>query len=212
MYPFALLNDPPAPTYERYQELVTAARSASPRFVDPANLYVSRDAVARRGDDWVTAILGFPYDGYQRITVTQDWMLKLADEWNLTPDLPGWIVEGRAEGARRRAEQDQRRQDQQAREVERWTAAAAQTDATFEVHHGSRGRARGNTYEPLRHAVPTADVYSGRRAVRVHPAGRAVCESPTRANPLDLAGQAGDGEPVTCVRCLTWVVKVRSAR
>lgn len=212
MYPFTLLNNPPAPTYERYQELVDAARLASPPFVDPANLYVSAKAVARRGDDWVTAILGFPFDGYRRVTVTQDWMLKLADEWDLTPPLPEWIVEGRAEGARRRAEQDQRRQEQRNREQQRWAEAAAKTDVKFEVYVGSRARARGSSYEALCHAMPTADAYSGKRSIRVHPAGRAVCESPTRANPLDLAGRAAADEPATCVRCLAWVVKVRATR
>lgn len=81
----------------------------------------------------------------------------------------------------------------------------------FDVHEGSRARVRGDLYEYLGHAVPRADVYSGTRKVRTHPAGRALCETPGRARPLDIGDTASpDGTPATCVNCLKWAPKVRA--
>jgi hypothetical protein len=209
MYPFALLNDPPKPTYPQYDDLLAEARRIAPRFVDPANAYPERPIVDRRGDDWCTAVLGRPFDITNRITVTEQYLLIAADRADIDPPLPDWIVEGRAESERRRAELEQRKQEQRDREAKAWADALAQTTATFEVHAGSRARARGNVSEPLRHAVPTADVQSGTRKPRIHPAGRAVCETPGRSNPLQLAYQVD--APATCVRCLAWIPQVRPA-
>jgi hypothetical protein len=83
----------------------------------------------------------------------------------------------------------------------------AAATVSLEVHTGSRPRVRGVLAELLRHAVPTSDVVSGVRRLRVHRAGRALCESERRRRPLELDG-VSDG-PATCVRCLGWAPKVR---
>jgi hypothetical protein len=206
-YPFALLMDPPAPTYPEYAALAEAARRTVPRFVDPAQPYVSAAAVGRRGDDWCTAVLGFPFDGLRRLNAVQDQLLKLADEAGIDPPLPGWIVEARAEAAQRRTELLERRRAAAQADADTWSAALAQSAVDLEVREGSRPRVRGGTSEYLRHAVPVRDVYSGVRTTRTHPAGRALCESEHRARPLALG--ATTDLPATCARCLQWTPQVR---
>ncbi len=206
-YPITLLADPPAPTYPEYAELAGAARRSAPRFVDPANLYPCAEAATRRGSDWCTAVLGFPFPGVQRLTVVQDRLLVLADAADIDPPLPAWIVEARAEGARRQAALEEGRQARARADAAAWHAVLAQSSVELQVRNGSRPRTRGWTSECLRHAVPVRDVYSGTRAIRTHPAGRALCESERRARPLAL-GEATD-LPATCVRCLHWAPQVR---
>jgi hypothetical protein len=208
-YPIALLTDPPAPTYPEYLALYAAAQRTAPRFVDPANPYVGAAAAARRGSDWCTAVLGRPYPGPRRLTVVQGRLLELADEAGVDPPLPDWIVQARADGERIRAARERQRSARARREAEAWRAVLEQTTVELVIREGSRPRVRGGASEHLRHAVPAVDVYSGTRTVRTHPAGRALCESERRARPLALG--AVTEEPATCVRCLQWAPRVRTA-
>jgi hypothetical protein len=206
-YPIRILTNPPAPTYPEYAELAEAARRGAPRFVDPANLYPCAAAAARRGADWCTAVLGFPFPGVRRLTVVQDRLLVLADAADIDPPLPDWIVEARAEGARRQAALQEGRRARARADDAAWHAALARSSVELQVREGSRPRTRGGTSEYPRHAVPVRDVYSGTRAVRTHHAGRALCESERRARPrrghrparhlraLPALGAAGPGHP-----------------
>lgn len=207
MYPFALLMEPPAPTYPEYAGLLDEARRTVPSFVDPANLYPAAGVVQRRGHDWATAVLGYPFDGFRGVSAVQHQLLQLADEADVDPPLPAWIVEGRAEGERRRALRDQERRDQAARNAARWAEARAASPVDLEVRESSRARVDGSSYQHLGHAVPAVAVYSGTRKVRVHSAGRALCETPTRTKPLKLGCATTD--PATCVSCLKWATQVR---
>lgn len=210
MYPYPLLMDPPAPTWPQYQSLLDEARRTVPSFADPANLYPAAEVVQRRGHDWATAILGYPFEGFRGVSRVQHQLLQLADQADLDPPLPAWIVEGRAEGERHRVSLDQARRDQAARDAARWAEARDASPVDLEVRESSRTRARGGINQHLGHAVPGVDVYSGTRRVRVHAAGRALCETPTRAKPLQL-GEATTG-PATCVSCLQWATQIRSTK
>ncbi len=99
MYPFALLNDPPRPTYPEYDAVEALARQLSPQFIDPANLYPEAEVTRRRGNDWCTAVLGRPYGGWTtRVAAHEQYLLIAADQLGVNPPLPDWIVEGREAG------------------------------------------------------------------------------------------------------------------
>lgn len=206
-YPIALLTNPPAPTYPEYADLYETARRTAPRFVDPANLYVGAAAAHSHGADWCTAVLGFPFAGLRHLTVVQDQLLKLAADAGINPPLPDWIVEARAEGARRQAELEEARSARARADADAWHAVLERSTVALQVREGSRPHVRRGASEHLRHAVPEDDVYSGTRTVRTHRAGRALCESERRARPLAL-GDTTD-QPATCVRCLQWTPQVR---
>ncbi len=213
MYPITLLNDPPPPTYPEYGDLLAAARLNAPAFVDPANLYPCREVVARRGDDWVTAVLGFPFHDLRQLTETTDQLLIEADRAGIDPPLPDWIVQGRAESARRTAEREAARQAASAREAERWAEifGLAGPGVVLAAHAASRTRVRAAVDQYLYHAVPAAAVFSGTRKVRTHRAGHPLCETERRASPILIAASPSQ-RPVTCRRCLHWVPQVRAAR
>lgn len=211
MYPITLLNNPPAPTYPEYEQVVALARKLTPAFVDPANLYPERTVIARRGNDWCAAVLGRPFGLGARRAVHEQWLLIAADQLDIDPPLPDWIVEGRKLAAEREAEQRRRVEEAQQRDRDAWAAALAGVTVELDVHTGSRARVRGSLYGSLGHAVPRADVYSGTRKVRTHRRGQALCETPTRTKPLDISDDpAPAGTPATCVRCLEWAPKVRA--
>ncbi len=208
--------DPP-PTYPEYQAVVELARRLTPRFVDPSNLHPEDHVMRRRGDDWCTAVLGRPaYPGVY-LTVHDQYVLIAADRLNVDPPLPDRIVEARRRADERKAEEQRRGAAARDRDVAAWRqaldAAATGVAPVLAVHEGGRLRPRNGVAEYNRHAVPHVDVYSGARSVRTHPAGRPLCESPTRANPLEIGErEVSDGVPATCDRCLTWTTKVRPAR
>lgn len=208
-YPFTLLTNPPRPTYPEYDAVVELARTLTPRFVDPANLWPERPVMARRGDDWCTAVLGRPLDVTGKLSIHEQYLLIAADQLDVDPPLPDWIVEARRADAERRRSLDDAREARRQRERERWDAVLADTTVELDVHLGSRPRAWADG--ELGHAVPRADVYSGARKPRTHQRGRALCESPTRARPLAFSNEpAPAGTPATCVRCLEWAPKVRA--
>ncbi len=210
MYPFILLADPPRPTYPEYEAVEAEARRRTPSFVDPANLYPERAVVDRRGADWCTAVLGRPYDRQLRISIHEQYLLVAADALGVDPPLPDWIVVGRREASEYAAAKQRREEDARQRDLDAWATALAGATVAFDVHEGSRPRVRGSLYGYVGHAVPRVKVHSGTRKIRIHPAGRALCETPGRARPLDMSTTpAPDGTPATCVNCLTWVPKVR---
>lgn len=208
-YPITLLTDPPLPTYPEYPALLEKAVRSVPAFVDPANIYPAQPVVDRRGGDWCTAVLGFPFAGLRRLSRAQNQLLIVADAADVDPPLPDWIVEGRAAGDRYRAAREDAKSRQADRDAATWRAALAAATVRVEVRPGSRPRTRSATTEYLGHAVPLFDAYSGTRTIRTHPAGRALCESPNRTRPLAL-GSTID-RPATCDRCLTWTQTVRAA-
>ena len=193
MYPFALLNDPPQPAYPQYDAVLAEARRITPQFVDPANLAPETDVVRRRGDDWCTAVLGRPYGWTSRITLLEQYLLIAADQLDVDPPLPTWIVEGRLAAAEAQAEKQRRVEAARQRDRDAWAAALAEATVEIDVHHGSHARVRGSLYESLGHAVPRADVYSGTRKGPGPPAW----EGPVRdARPDQTAGhqrRAGAG-------------------
>lgn len=210
-YPIALLNNPPAPTYPEYAAIVAEARQIAPRFVDPRNLHPERDVVQRRGNDWGTAVLGRPYWFGIRVTVIEQYILIVADMFDVDPPLPEWIAEGRRRGTEMEDARRKRKEAARQRDIDAWTAATAGVTIVLDVYLGTNSRVRGDLVEPLGHAVPRRDAYSGTRTVRLHRAGRAVCESPTRSRPLGLRYEpAPDGTPATCTRCLSWTPKIRA--
>jgi len=211
MYPLLLLNNPPAPTYPQYEQVVNLARELTPRFVDPSNLHPERGVEDRRGADWCTAVLGRPFNELTRRTVHEQYLLIAADRLDVDPPLPDWIVKGRQAAADAEAERRRRVEEAQQRDLDTWAAALAGVTVELDVHYGSRARVRGSLYVTLGHAVPRADVYSGARKPRTHQRGRALCETPTRTKPLDISNTpAPAGTPATCVRCLEWAPKVRA--
>jgi hypothetical protein len=208
MYPYILLTSPPTPDYPEYGGLLAEARRTLPAFVDPTDVDPSREVIARRGQDWATAVLGIPYDVFRTVTRVQGRLLQLADTAGVDPPLPEWIVEARTEGTRRAAEREQRYADQRARNTDAWAAVLAVATVELEVRESGHARVqRGGMYEPLRHAVPAVDVYSGVRRLRTHRAGRALCETEDRAHPLDLADTTT--KPATCKACLGKAPHVR---
>lgn len=201
------LNEtPPAPTYPEYQELLAEAVGAARGFLDPRSIYVKQALIARRSDNWCLAVLGRPCYGLGHISSVEAELLVLADAAGIDPPLPQWVIEGRAETARREAAEQERRAKLRQRDEEAWKAAREQCTVEVEVRQNTTARVRGRGgRENLGHAVPLVDAMSGRS--RQHRAGRALCETSNRARPLAL-GEPVDA-PATCVRCLAYAVAVR---
>ncbi len=211
-YPIMLLNNPPPPTYPEYEDLLAQAHAECPQFVNPANLYPHRPIVERRGHDWCTAVLGRPYELAARLSRVDCYLLIVADRAGIDPPLPDWIVQGREAGERARQQRAERVQARQRIIQQRWDDARADTDTAdqLEVWDGSRGRAWTGG-DPIRHVVPTIDVYSGTgRRTRIHPAGRGLCETVQRPKPLRLAGRTD--QPATCDACLRRTPQIRGSQ
>ncbi|MCG8971779.1 hypothetical protein [Streptomyces sp. CL12-4] len=199
-----LLPQPePEPAYDLYQEVRKDAENRDRGPLDPRAIQQMEEVARRRGHDWCTAVLGRSFPGIARSSGVDGWTLIVADELHLDPPLPPRIVEERKrrqEAEERRAQQTMARQE---REQRRWDAALAAAGVEMTVRENTRHTGvRG----PLRHAVPKTDVVSGRS--RKHPADRALCETPGRANPLHLSEPVN--APANCNRCLDWMEKVRT--
>jgi hypothetical protein len=198
----------PEPAYPEYAQVVALARVESGPFVDPVKFRDNEYLPARRGVDWCTAVLGRPFHGIRQISCLEFGMLVVADRLGLDPPLPDRVRRWRIEERCRQAQLDSWRHARHVADVRAWQQALAgcPVDVMLEVRPNVHGhRYSGGGREALRHAVPTQDALSGR--ARLHRAGRATCEAPGRARPLQL-GEPTD-EPVTCVRCLTWVPQLR---
>ncbi len=205
----------PQPAYPQYGELRAEAERTAPRFVDPASLAAVGALIGRRGGEWCTAVLGYPYPDLGRggITVVETHLLVLADRRGLDPPPPAVVLRWRAAAADGEADKRRRVAAAAERDARAWQQATAGCQVPLQVRANTRGRRTDNPHvrEPLRHAVPTVAAHSGSaRRPRLHPAGRALCETPGRAKPLRLADELTD-QPATCVRCLAYAPKIRLA-
>lgn len=212
-----MTSSPPEPAYPEYAELRATADQgwrAAGRFVDPFELHGRLPSViGRRGHEWALAVLGREYFGPGSLYGSDLKLLILADERDLDPPLPGWVVDARRRAAEHEADKERRRREALQRDVDAWAAVVAATVVDLAVYTNTTARARNGRSEYLAHAVPTTDVYSGVRTIRTHRAGRALCETETRPKPLSLSHRAEPaGTPVTCVRCMDWAPKVRPTR
>ncbi len=202
----------PEPTYPEYAALRAEADRRRGSTVDPFDVH-SRipNLVRRRGHEWALRVLGRTYFGVGSLYGSDMELLKLADARGLTPPLPQWVHDARTREAEYRAEMEERRRAARQRDVEAWQAVAATVTVDLVVHTNTTARVRRGESHHLAHAVPTTDVYSGIRKVRTHRAGRAVCETETRAKPLSLSHRPEPtGTPATCVRCMAWAPKLRA--
>jgi Asp-tRNA(Asn)/Glu-tRNA(Gln) amidotransferase A subunit family amidase len=199
----------PAPTYPEYAQLLADATEAvrkAGHFVDPVEL--RRVMHLHRSWDWKTSVLGYVGDG--TATRLEMYLLLLADERDLEPPLPQWLVDRRAADARADAERQAAYQRIEDLDQAAWEKARADCPVEVAVRRNGHARTRNGRMHQLGHVVPLVDAVSGPTdRPRRHPAGRAVCESETRARPLDLSG--GTGGPATCDRCLKYTPHLRPA-
>lgn len=206
MLPPGLFPEPaqPKPTYPEYEQLVADAEAsvrADSGFVDPAKLR-ARDALPRT-HDWRVAVLGHDRSS----TLVELHMLLLAHERDLDPPLPQWLVDARAQATSMQAARDEERARRDRVDEAVWAQILSKLTVEVEVRRNGHARVRLGFWHHLGHVVPKVDVRSGPR--RRHRAGRALCESETRARELDLSG--GEGGPATCQSCLTYCTKIRPA-
>jgi hypothetical protein len=190
----------PTPVYPEYPALWDQARRAAHGPVDPTHIRGIEAITHARGADWCTAVLGRSFTGLQHATVAEAQLLRLAHERNLDPPLPDEIAPARQAADHRTllAGQRQQQRDHDRRE---WTAAQGQASVPAEMlqvranmRGGGRSAHRGGG--PLRHVVPTVDLWSGPdRRPRRHPAGRALCESEHRPGRCSWAGPATSRPP-----------------
>ncbi len=201
----------PAPTYPQYAQLLTDAKAAAAGdhgFVDPVKY--RRAQVLPRGYDWRLAVLGHD-GGTTGSTVVEMHMRLLADERDLDPPLPQWVIQARQESDARRRELDAARRASDAADQAAWDEVRQRCQVDVDALRNGHTRARGGYAHNLGHVVPSVDALSGtERRPRRHRAGRALCETETRARPLDLSG--GQGGPATCRRCLEYTPKIRPAQ
>lgn len=194
----------PAPEYPEYKQLLADAQDAAAAdgpFIDPVK--VRRCKELRRGWEWKVSVLG--HDGTQ--SKIDMHLLLLADERDLTPPPPQWLLDARAEGERRDEANRARRKANDDADEKAWAQVREQCQVEVAVLRNGTARPRKGQLHNLGHAVPTVDAVSGRS--RRHPAGRALCETEQRAKALDLSG--GEGGAVTCVSCLNYAPKIRPA-
>lgn len=193
----------PEPEYALYEELRREAELRSRPPLGPDDLQRMYEVAARRGYDWCTAVLGRGFPGIDRVSSVDGWMLVSADELNIDPPLPRRIVEEREAAEQRRKAQELARQEKLETEKRRWNLVAGAAPVTLTVHENTR---HTGPHGATRHAVPSVEVISGK--ARKHPADRALCETPGRANPLHL-GDAVD-DPPNCARCLHYAATIRA--
>ncbi|MFF4057691.1 hypothetical protein ACFYZ0_18280 [Streptomyces sp. NPDC001708] len=193
----------PEPEYELYQELRHNAELRSRPPLGPDDLRRMTEVSARRGRDWCTAVLGRGFPGIDRVSSVDGWMLVAADELNLDPPLPRRIVEEREAVEQRRKAEATLAAVKLETEKRQWGLLVGSAPVTLTVHENTRHTVPNGV---TRHAVPPADVVSGK--ARRHPAGRGLCEMPGRADPLHM-GDAVDLPP-NCVRCLDYAAKIRA--
>lgn len=206
------LLDPitPRPEYSEYPQLREEADRRAAGFVDPTRIgYYER--LTARPDEWASRVLGYYCWGARYISHADAELLALADERKINPPEPTWMIEDRLRDLARRDHAAQQLREAAARDRQHWDDALKSATVELDVYPNESARVRHGQSQKLGHAVPKADVYSGSRRIRVHPAGRALCETPTRPKPLRLESTPTTG-PATCVRCIEWTPKVRTAR
>jgi hypothetical protein len=197
----------PAPTYPEYEQLLADAEAAviaDGRFADSRKMHRVREL--RRSWEWKVCVLG--HDGVQ--TLLDVHLLLLADERDLNPPTPQWLLDTRREQQEHADALAAARASRETLDQAASDEAAAGCAVGLVVRRNGHARARHGVSHHLGHFVPAVDAYSGfGRARRRHRAGRGLCESEARAKPLDLSG--GEGGPATCVNCLSYAPRLRPA-
>lgn len=184
------------------------ARSEAGPFVDPKIVHARRWFHNRA---WAEAITG------DTAFSLGDWptMYLLAIAMAAEPEPPvtraqraeqAAIEEQARNAAKVRALMTERIAERHQAEAAAWVAALRTCLVKVVVRENRYGRVRGGARERLRHVVPLTEAVSGRR--RRHLAGRALCETPGRAKPLQLDEDPTD-DPATCQRCLAYVSQIR---
>ncbi|MFD9394184.1 hypothetical protein ACFWBB_26630 [Streptomyces sp. NPDC060000] len=201
----ALLPQPdPEPMYPEYEELRQEARGRDRGPIGGQNIARMEDVVQRRGADWCTAVLGRPFPGLRRVPSEDGFMLIVADERSLEPELPESIVKDRAVEDSRRKEREAQAAAKLEAEKRRWALVTGSAPVAFAVRENTRHTGvRGS----LRHITAAVDLLSGRS--RRHKAGMGLCETPGRSNPLHL-GEPLEDLPPTCKRCIEYAGQVRT--
>ncbi|WP_328491276.1 hypothetical protein [Streptomyces zaomyceticus] len=193
----------PAPTYPEHAELLREA-GRKDGLIGPQDIARMEDVIRHRGGDWCTAVLGRPFPGLGRVPSRDGWLLVLADERGLKPALPQFVVQARAEEASRRRERETLAALKSETEKRRWALVVGAAAVELAVRENTRHSGVGGS---LRHVTAAVDLVSGRS--RRHAAGRALCETVGRADPLHL-GEPLEGLPATCQRCIEYAGKVRT--
>ncbi|MFJ5122309.1 hypothetical protein [Kitasatospora sp. NPDC088548] len=205
--------DPDRPTRLTDAEIAVlrerSRREAGP-FVNPAFVYATRHFHNR---DWAAAITGtrnFSIGHWPTLHLLHTAM-------QAEPEPPVTRAQ-RAERAAveerdrtveaMRVLREQRTAERHRAEADAWAAAVRACLVKVVVRPTRHDRVRGGARERLRHVVPVSEAVSGRS--RRHLAGRALCETPGRARPLQLADEPA-GEPATCRRCLAYVAQISPA-
>jgi hypothetical protein len=212
MISIADLNDldrNPQVAYDGYDELRAAARRRNGGFADPSEIPRFHEIIARRGHDWCQSVIGKPmFGGLESIPALDADMLLLADERDLNPPKPPWLVQWQAESEQARRAREERRTAALQRDADRWAEALAACGVPVEVRPNMHGRRYSSALDtaPLRHVVPAIDARSPKRR---HPAGVPLCETAGRHQPRQLGEPAGD--PATCKQCLTYTAQLTPA-
>ncbi|MFJ4880170.1 hypothetical protein ACIP93_33850 [Streptomyces sp. NPDC088745] len=201
----ALLPQPePQPTYPEYEDVRREARGRNAGPIGGRNLDRMEDVIQRRGGDWCTAVLGRHFPGLRHTPSVDGFTLLVADERGLEPELPESIVQARAAEKARRKEREAQAAAKLEAEKRRWDLVTASAPVSFSVRENTRHTGVGGS---LRHVTAAVNLVSGRS--RRHTAGRALCETPDRTNPLHLGGPLDDLPP-TCRRCIKYAGLVRT--
>lgn len=212
MITIAELNDlaaNPQVAYDGYDDLRAAARARNGGLADPREIPLMQEVVRRRGADWCMSVIGKPFAGDLRTIPGLDAaMLLEADQRDLEPPAPAWLVQWTAESAdvqRRRAEAFAAAGQ---KDRDRWAAALAASGVSagqIEVRPNTRsaGQVRGGRRQALLHVVPLIAVRSPRRR---HPAGRELCA----VSHVRELGAPSDG-PATCVSCVAYTAVIEPA-
>lgn len=210
-----IVDDIAEPAYAEYAQVREQARAERPRFPDGRYLEQLRGIERAHGHDWCTGVVGHPWRGVHDTPSAEAHMLVVADRLGLLPPIPHRIANARLQREREHAEWRAHTASVDAADARTWAIALEDSVVTdllaVRAKSGGRRLVAGYDTGPLRHAVPTADVYSTTSRLqppRTHPAGQGLCETRTRVKPLDLSSHPTD-KPATCDRCINWTTRVR---
>ncbi|MFB7375788.1 hypothetical protein ACFC6U_11860 [Kitasatospora purpeofusca] len=206
--------DPDRPTRltdAQITELRDRARREAGPFVNPAFVHAARHFHNR---DWAAAITGTAHFSIGHWPTL--YLLHIAMQTEPEPPVTRSQLAERAAAEERvrtaeamRVLREQHTAERHRAEAEAWASAVRGCLVKVVVRENLHARVRGGARERLRHVVPVSEAVSGRH--RRHLAGRALCETPGRARPLQLADEPA-GEPATCGRCLAYTAQIRPAR
>ncbi|MEV7887457.1 hypothetical protein ACWD3I_25730 [Streptomyces sp. NPDC002817] len=191
------------PAYLEFEEVREQARRSSRGPIGSETIGRMEEVAARRGGDWCTAVLGRRFPGIRHVSTVDGWMLIVADTKSLEPPLPPRIVEERQAAEERRVGRERAAAVELTMAKEVWRQHAVKAPVPLTVRENTRHTGVSGS---LRHVVAAVDLVSGRS--RRHNAGMGLCETPERANPLQLGGAVD--LPPTCTRCQQFVAKVRT--